>query len=101
MTAYNNAVKRWATKLTLNGKLTYQDKCYIWLWLSKTNVQKIKKILREGRSPILRNSASEGLDEMLKDIFIMSTEMVEKITNRFLSDKLTIENPSDNLHGQT
>lgn len=72
--AYDSAVKRWAIRLTLNGKLTAQDERRIWTWLNNSPEKK-------------------GVDNMLEDIYLMACDMATKITNRFLSDRETIEKP--------
>lgn len=75
MKAYNNAVKRWAIKLTLNGKLTAQEEWRIMTWTVNTT----------------QNTRS--IDNMLEEIYLMACDMSTKITNRFLSDRETIEKP--------
>ena len=70
MKAYNNAVKRWATKLTINGKLTDKDTWVIECWISNASQDTM------------------GLDDMLEDIYLMACDMASDIVDRFHSVKL-------------
>jgi len=83
MKAYNAAVKRWAIKLTINGKLTDKQICKIEFWILNTSY--IVGISRDAK----------GLDDMLNDIYFMAKEMANEIIDRFELSNIIVETPKN------
>ena len=75
MRAYNAAVERWATKLTINGSLTDDQiwKIECWIWNTSQNTL--------------------DLPAMLNDIYIMAYNMSIEIVDRFKLQDIVVEKP--------